>query len=383
MTRRHRQPVPLGWPWRVLHPQSEARHRAAHAQPAQPSPHTQSQVPPHPPTPTPPQRLSILRRPGDFCLWTRAPAPPSACPPVRLSAVRPAKSVTHPLKQHCSFAPTTHDHPPRQNARYHPHCSPPPGKHHHERAVRGCELLHHATYLPGTHARRLPEKTRARRRRWIKPSRRCHRRRLLQHVSLYEKPHHPHSLHWRMFPFFPYPHPLTRVTPSTTPSTTTAPSSIAPSECCDSDAPPQLRVPVAARQFSASSATQVQTLKERLTELIPKEIEEVKSVRAAYGNKSFGEYTVDQAYGGMRGIKVSWRASGLDNNRLTLSPGPHLGGLRPRRRRGYPFPWPHHPRGPEGPSQGPWWQRAPPRGSLLAPRHWRGPHRGAGPRPLG
>lgn len=41
-----------------------------------------------------------------------------------------------------------------------------------------------------------------------------------------------------------------------------------------------------------------------MAELIPKEIENVKSVRAQYGNKSFGEMTVDQAYGGMRGIKV-------------------------------------------------------------------------------
>lgn len=43
-----------------------------------------------------------------------------------------------------------------------------------------------------------------------------------------------------------------------------------------------------------------------MAELIPKEIENVKAVRAAHGNKSFGEMTVDQAYGGMRGIKVSF-----------------------------------------------------------------------------
>jgi len=42
-----------------------------------------------------------------------------------------------------------------------------------------------------------------------------------------------------------------------------------------------------------------------MAELIPKEIENVKAVRAQYGGKSFGEVTVDQAYGGMRGIKVS------------------------------------------------------------------------------
>ncbi len=45
-----------------------------------------------------------------------------------------------------------------------------------------------------------------------------------------------------------------------------------------------------------------------MSELIPKEIENVKAVRAAYGGKSFGAVTVDQAYGGMRGIKVSSEA---------------------------------------------------------------------------
>ncbi|RSH79769.1 citrate (Si)-synthase [Apiotrichum porosum] len=75
----------------------------------------------------------------------------------------------------------------------------------------------------------------------------------------------------------------------------------------------QLRAPLAARQFSASSATQVQSLKERLAELIPKEIENVKSVRQQFGAKSFGEMTVDQAYGGMRGIKgLIWEGSVLD-----------------------------------------------------------------------
>lgn len=69
--------------------------------------------------------------------------------------------------------------------------------------------------------------------------------------------------------------------------------------------PSQLRAPLAARNFSASSAVQVQSLKERLQELIPKEIENVKQVRKDFGAKSFGEVTVDQAYGGMRGIKVS------------------------------------------------------------------------------
>ncbi|KAL7421538.1 citrate (Si)-synthase [Cryptotrichosporon argae] len=73
----------------------------------------------------------------------------------------------------------------------------------------------------------------------------------------------------------------------------------------------QLRTP--ARAFSSSPAAHAATLKERLTELIPQEIENVKAVRAAHGNKSFGEVTVDQAYGGMRGIKgLIWEGSVLD-----------------------------------------------------------------------
>ena len=44
-------------------------------------------------------------------------------------------------------------------------------------------------------------------------------------------------------------------------------------------------------------------------ELVPQKIEEVKEVRSKYGNKSFGDTTVDQAYGGMRGIKVRPRVS--------------------------------------------------------------------------
>lgn len=72
-----------------------------------------------------------------------------------------------------------------------------------------------------------------------------------------------------------------------------------------------------------------------MAELIPKEIENVKAVRAAHGNKSFGEMTVDQAYGGMRGIKVSrcffCSALFLVRNSmkgLTCSVGPDLGGIR-------------------------------------------------------
>merc|ERR1719272_2701377 len=44
-------------------------------------------------------------------------------------------------------------------------------------------------------------------------------------------------------------------------------------------------------------------LKERLAELIPVHREEVAAFRAEHSSKVLGEVTVDQAYGGMRGIK--------------------------------------------------------------------------------
>lgn len=75
----------------------------------------------------------------------------------------------------------------------------------------------------------------------------------------------------------------------------------------------QLRTPLAARGFASTGAAHAQSLKDRMTELIPKEIENVKAVRAEHGGKSFGEVTVDQAYGGMRGIKgLIWEGSVLD-----------------------------------------------------------------------
>lgn len=76
-----------------------------------------------------------------------------------------------------------------------------------------------------------------------------------------------------------------------------------PAALIHTDMASQLR-PTLSRTFASSSAAYAQSLKDRMAELIPKEIENVKAVRAAHGNKSFGEMTVDQAYGGMRGIKV-------------------------------------------------------------------------------
>ncbi|TDL25451.1 citrate synthase [Rickenella mellea] len=63
----------------------------------------------------------------------------------------------------------------------------------------------------------------------------------------------------------------------------------------------------------ASSAAKLPTLKERLAQLIPAEIENVKAIRAEHGKKAFGQVTVDQVYGGMRGLPaLLWDGSVLD-----------------------------------------------------------------------
>ncbi|KAG0375266.1 citrate (Si)-synthase [Mortierella sp. AD032] len=76
---------------------------------------------------------------------------------------------------------------------------------------------------------------------------------------------------------------------------------------------------VAARNntFAATAiraySTKPQGLKDRLRELIPEKREEVKKVKAEFGDKVLGETTVDMAYGGMRGIKgLIWEGSVLD-----------------------------------------------------------------------
>ncbi|KAF9580860.1 citrate (Si)-synthase [Lunasporangiospora selenospora] len=78
---------------------------------------------------------------------------------------------------------------------------------------------------------------------------------------------------------------------------------------------------VATRQNAFASnairayATKPQGLKDRLRELIPEKREEVKKVKAEFGDKVLGETTVDMAYGGMRGIKgLIWEGSVLDAN---------------------------------------------------------------------
>lgn len=64
-------------------------------------------------------------------------------------------------------------------------------------------------------------------------------------------------------------------------------------------------------------STQAQTLslKETMYRIVPEKQKEVAEFRKKYGDKSLGEYTVDQAYGGMRGIKgLVTETSHLDAN---------------------------------------------------------------------
>ncbi|KAJ6513447.1 citrate synthase-like protein [Mycena sanguinolenta] len=68
-----------------------------------------------------------------------------------------------------------------------------------------------------------------------------------------------------------------------------------------------------ARARFSSTAPKNTTLKERLAELIPVELENVKRVRAEHGKKAFGPVIVDQLYGGMRGLPaLIWDGSVLD-----------------------------------------------------------------------
>ncbi|KAL6307511.1 citrate synthase [Sparassis latifolia] len=63
----------------------------------------------------------------------------------------------------------------------------------------------------------------------------------------------------------------------------------------------------------ASTSSKTVSLKDRLADLIPAEIENVKATRAAHGKKSFGPVLVDQLYGGMRGLPaLIWDGSILD-----------------------------------------------------------------------
>ncbi|KAK4130932.1 citrate synthase [Trichocladium antarcticum] len=65
----------------------------------------------------------------------------------------------------------------------------------------------------------------------------------------------------------------------------------------------------AARCYSSKT----QTLKERFAELLPEKIEEIKALRKEHGAKVVDKITLDQVYGGARGIKcLVWEGSVLD-----------------------------------------------------------------------
>ena len=56
-----------------------------------------------------------------------------------------------------------------------------------------------------------------------------------------------------------------------------------------------------------------QTLKARLAEILPQKAEEVKQLKKEHGKTVIGEVLLEQAYGGMRGIKgLVWEGSVLD-----------------------------------------------------------------------
>lgn len=56
-----------------------------------------------------------------------------------------------------------------------------------------------------------------------------------------------------------------------------------------------------------------QTLKSRLAEILPQKAEEVKQLKKEHGKTVIGEVLLEQAYGGMRGIKgLVWEGSVLD-----------------------------------------------------------------------
>ncbi|KAK8094484.1 Citrate synthase- mitochondrial [Apiospora hydei] len=66
----------------------------------------------------------------------------------------------------------------------------------------------------------------------------------------------------------------------------------------------------AARCYSSKT----QTLKERFAELLPEKIEEIKTLRKEHGSKVIDKVTLDQVYGGARGIKaLVWEGSVLDS----------------------------------------------------------------------
>merc|ERR1712169_103349 len=66
--------------------------------------------------------------------------------------------------------------------------------------------------------------------------------------------------------------------------------------------------------FNGVRCASTKTLKDTFAEKLPGEIEKVKKLRKDYGSKVIGEVTLDQVYGGARGIKaLVWEGSALDS----------------------------------------------------------------------
>lgn len=65
--------------------------------------------------------------------------------------------------------------------------------------------------------------------------------------------------------------------------------------------------------FRYYSSVKPKTLKETFAAKLPEEIEKIKKLRKEHGSKVIGEVTLDQVYGGARGIKsLVWEGSVLD-----------------------------------------------------------------------
>ncbi|KAI7902624.1 citrate synthase [Cokeromyces recurvatus] len=75
----------------------------------------------------------------------------------------------------------------------------------------------------------------------------------------------------------------------------------------------RLIIPTLTVSATRAYSTKVKSLKERLAEIIPEKQAEVKAFKKEYGSKTLGDVTLDQVYGGMRGIKgLVWEGSVLD-----------------------------------------------------------------------
>ncbi|MDI1489245.1 MAG: citrate (Si)-synthase [Ramalina farinacea] len=71
---------------------------------------------------------------------------------------------------------------------------------------------------------------------------------------------------------------------------------------------------IAFNGLRAYSSAQPKSLKDTFADNLPREIEKIKTLRKGYGSKVVGEVTLDQVYGGARGIKsLVWEGSVLDS----------------------------------------------------------------------